>query len=72
MSIGIPHNISKDWRQLLAESDSATRKIQLRNMAREEAEGRIKWKNAQMNLYGNLEGITPDTVSVFRCSEHSH
>jgi hypothetical protein len=41
-------------------------------MAREEAEGRIKWKNAQMNLYGNLEGITPDTVSVFRCSEHSH
>ena len=61
MSIGIPHNISKDWRVLLAESDSATRKIQLRNMAREEAEGKVKWKNAQMNLYGNLEDITPDT-----------
>ena len=60
MSIGIPHTISRDWRQLLAEDEANQRRIQLKNIERDSKGMAPVWKQQQMATYPKLLDITPD------------
>jgi hypothetical protein len=60
MSIGIPHTISKDWRELVAQDQANQRKIQLKNIERDTREMGPIWKQQQIATYPNLLDTTPD------------
>ena len=60
MSIGIPHTVTKDWRELVAQDQANNRRIQLKNIERDTREAGPMWKDAQMKTYPQLLDITPD------------
>ena len=57
MSTNIPKNIG-DKRQLYAEDQANQRRIQLKNLAREDAEAQVRWRQKQMDLYNNMITVT--------------
>ena len=57
MSTNVPKNIG-DKRQLYAEDQANQLRIQLKNLARENAEAQVKWRQKQMDLYNNMITVT--------------
>ena len=57
MSTNIPQNIG-DKRQLYAEDEAYQRRIQLKNLAREDAEAQVRWRQKQIDLYNNMITVT--------------
>ena len=57
MSTNIPKNIG-DKRQLYAEDEAYQRRIQLKNLAREDAEAQVRWRQKQVDLYNNMITVT--------------
>ena len=51
MSITTPKEITRDWRNLANEDDSANRKIAMRNLERQEKENEPEWKERQKKLH---------------------
>ena len=61
MSTNIPKNIG-DKRQLYAEDEAYQRRIQLKNLAREDAEAQVRWRQKQVDLYNNMITVTQSTT----------
>ena len=60
MSITTPKEITRDWRNLANEDDSANRKIAMRNLERQEKENEPQWKERQKKLYATALDVSPD------------
>ena len=59
MSISIPKQQNEDWRNKLARDDKKQRKIKMRNIARDNKEAEILFKDKQKKLYTNTLEVFP-------------
>jgi hypothetical protein len=59
MSISIPKQQTEDWREKLARDDKKQRKIKMRNIARDNKEAEIMFKDKQKKLYTNTLEVFP-------------
>ena len=66
MSVSIPKQQTEDWRDKLARDDKKQRKIKMRNIARDNKEAEILFKDKQKKLYTNtLEVFPTDSLGDF-------
>ena len=66
MSISIPKQQTEDWRDKLARDDKKQRKTKMRNIARDNKEAEILFKDKQKKLYTNtLEVFPTDSLGDF-------
>ena len=59
MSISIPKTVNEDWRTTLARDDAKQRKIRLKNIARDNKQAEILFKEKQQTLYNNVRDVFP-------------
>ena len=59
MSVSIPKEQTEDWREKLARDDKKQRKIRMRNIARDNKEAGILFKEKQKKLYNNTLDVFP-------------
>ena len=59
MSTSIPKPVSEDWRNKLARDDAKQRKIRLKNIARDNKQAEILFKDKQQKLYNNVVDAFP-------------
>ena len=59
MSVSIPKPINEDWRTKLARDDAKQRKIRLKNIARDDKQAEILFKEKQQKLYNNVRDVFP-------------
>ena len=59
MSVSIPKPINEDWRTALARDDAKQRKIRLKNIARDDKQAEILFKEKQQKLYNNVRDVFP-------------
>ena len=59
MSVSIPKQQTEDWRDKLARDDKKQRKIKMRNIARDNKEAEILFKDKQKKLYTNTLEVFP-------------
>ena len=59
MSTSIPKPVSEDWRNKLARDDAKQRKIRLKNIARDNKQAEILFKDKQQKLYNNVVNALP-------------
>ncbi len=59
MSVSIPKPINEDWRTALARDDAKQRKIRLKNIARDDKQAGILFKEKQQKLYNNVRDVFP-------------
>ena len=59
MSVSIPKEQTEDWRERLARDDKKQRKIRMRNIARDNKEAEILFKEKQKKLYNNTLDVFP-------------
>ena len=59
MSISIPKTVNEDWRTTLARDDAKQRKIRLKNIARDNKQAEILFKEKQQALYNNVRDVFP-------------
>ena len=59
MSVSIPKEQTEDWREKLARDDKKQRKIRMRNIARDNKEAEILFKEKQKKLYNNTLDVFP-------------
>ena len=52
MSVSIPKTVDEDWRTALARDDAKQRKIRLKNIARDDKQAEILFKEKQQKLSG--------------------
>ena len=59
MSVSIPKTVDEDWRTKLARDDAKQRKIRLKNIARDDKQAEILFKEKQQKLYNNVRDVFP-------------
>ena len=59
MSVSIPKTVDEDWRTALARDDAKQRKIRLKNIARDDKQAEILFKEKQQKLYNNVRDVFP-------------
>ena len=59
MSVSIPKTVDEDWRTKLARDDAKQRKIRLKNIARDDKQAEIVFKENQQKLYNNVRDVFP-------------
>ena len=59
MSVSIPKTVDEDWRTALARDDAKQRKIRLKNIARDDKQAGILFKEKQQKLYNNVRDVFP-------------
>ena len=57
MSVSIPKTVNEDWRTTLARDDAKQRKIRLKNIARDNKQAEILFKEKQERLYNNVRDV---------------
>ena len=58
MSVSIPKTV-ENWRTKLARDDAKQRKIRLKNIARDDKQAEILFKEKQQKLYNNVRDVFP-------------
>ena len=59
MSVSIPKTADEDWRTALTRDDAKQRKIRLKNIARDDKQTEILFKEKQQKLYNNVRDVFP-------------